>query len=92
MNDFSAEQKQFLQKMANHSTKNLQEAVVVEIDARFTAYGFDIKSPIEVQKDMAFVNKMRTLVDSMVMRTIAGLIAVGTTVGVIYKCFKPFKD
>ena len=73
--------------VSEHSTKKLEIAVTNKMDERFTAYGFDTKSPVEIQKDMAFLTKMRKMVDSLIMKAIAVIIAgVGVT-AILWKSF-----
>ncbi|GAG16320.1 unnamed protein product [marine sediment metagenome] len=74
-------------KATEHATTRLESAVENAIDSRLTAYGFDIRTPIEIQKDMAFISKMRKVVDSMVMRAIAIIIASGTVMAATWKIF-----
>jgi len=67
-------------EVSDRSTSKIAIAVSKTIDERFTAYGFDIRSPIEIQKDMAHLNKMRKLVEAIsnkiVMLVFAAIIAL----------------
>lgn len=45
--------------VSDHSTAEIKKAVKETMDETFTIYGFDTKSPLEVQKDMAWANRMR---------------------------------
>ena len=62
------------------------------IDERFSAYWFDIRSPIEIQKDMAHLHSMRKLVESVgnkvVMVVLAGILAILAGI----KFILPLKD
>ena len=77
--------------VSDHSTAKLEKAVTDKIDERFIAYGFDTKTPLEIQKDMAFLTKMRKLVDSFVMKTIALIIAGVSVIAILWQsAFKNF--
>ena len=75
----------------NQSTTKIQEAVTETIDKRFIAYGFDIKSPIEIQKDMAHLSKMRKLVDSLSNKVVMFFIATIVAVALGIKYVLPVK-
>lgn len=45
--------------VSDHSTAEIKKTVKETINETFTTYGFDTKSPLEVQKDMAWANRMR---------------------------------
>jgi hypothetical protein len=69
-------------EITSQQTTKIETAIKKTIDERFTAYGFDIKAPLEIQKDQAFSHKWRLfseqVANKMVLLFLAGMVGLFT--------------
>jgi len=72
--------KKIADEISDQTTVKIEAAVIKKIDERFTAFGFDIKAPIEIQKDQAWAHSARItcekVANKMVMLFLATLIGI----------------
>lgn len=92
MSGLTNEDKEFIndgiEKALSQGTTRIRQTVRAEIDTRFTAFGFDVKSPVEVQKDMAMLSAIRKLAESISTKIILFLVAGAAASAFILSKFK----
>lgn len=86
---FSGKQEIFLMQMHSDGIKRMEKAVTRKMDERFTAYGFDIRSPNDIQKDMAKLSQWRKLSDSISNKLVVGFIILVVSIVTFFKVFIP---